>query len=147
MAGLGGADPGINRGRYYPSPYDKTHDLSVVGFYPTGRHWTIGGTFVLASGLPATFPTSRYRYGGLMVLEYGDRNGARLPAYHRLDLTAARTWGSGGKQLQIGIYNLYNRFNAQSIFFRSAENDPLRSEAVQTSVFGIVPSISFSLRF
>jgi hypothetical protein len=145
VAGLGPDDPGINQGRYYPSPYDKTHDLSVVGFHPIGRQWTLGGTFVLASGLPATFPASRYRFNGLTILEYGDRNAARLPIYHRLDLTATRSWG--GKQLQFGLYNLYNRFNAQSIFFRSAEADPLRSEAVQTSVFGIVPSVSFSFRF
>jgi hypothetical protein len=145
LAGVSPADPGINGGRYYPSPYDKTHDLSVVGFYPMSRTWTLGGTFILASGLPATFPRSRYQYAGLLMLEYGDRNANRLPAYHRLDLTATRSWG--GKELQLGIYNLYNRFNAQSIFFRAAENDPLRSEAVQTSVFGIVPSVSFSFRF
>jgi len=145
LTGLTTGGSGINGGRYYPSPYDKTHDLSVVGFFPMSRRWTVGGTFVLASGLPATFPTSRYLYNGLMVLEYGDRNANRLPAYHRLDVTATRSWG--GKQLQVGLYNLYNRFNAQSIFFRSSEDDPLRSEAVQTSVFGIVPSISFSFRF
>ncbi len=145
VAGVTEADPGINGGRYYPAPYDKTHDVSLVGFYPLTRRWTLGGTFVLASGLPATFPTSRYLYNGLLVLEYGNRNANRLPTYHRLDLTATRRWG--GKELQLGLYNLYNRFNAQSIFFRSAEDDPFRSEAVQTSVFGIVPSVSFSFRF
>ena len=145
LAGVSAADPGVNGGRYYPSPYDKTHDLSVVGFHPLSRRWTLGGTFVLASGLPATYPVSRYRYGGLAVVEYGARNSARLPAYHRLDLTATRSWG--GKQLQVGLYNLYNRFNAQSIAFQQQERNPLLVEAVQTAIFGIVPGVSFSFRF
>ena len=138
-------DPGVNGGKYYPSPYDKTHDLAVVGLYPVGRKWTLSGTFVLSSGLPATFPESRYRYNGLLLVEYSARNAYRLPAYHRLDLTLTRT--SGTKQLQFGLYNVYNRFNAQSITFRPSDANPLALEAVQSSIFGLVPSISFSFKF
>ena len=145
LLGLTADDPGINGGRYYPSPFDKTHDVSAVGFLPLNRKWTLGGTFVLATGLPVTYPVSRYQYNGLVVVEYGDRNASRLPMYHRLDLTLTRT--SGSKQWQFGLYNLYNRFNAQSISFRQAESNPLQVEAVQTSIFGIVPSVSFSFRF
>jgi len=145
VRGSGPADPGINGGRYYPSPYDKTHDLSIVAFLPLSRRGTVGGTFVAASGLPATYPVSRYQYGGLQVIEYGDRNAARLPAYHRLDLTFTRS--TGRSQLQLGLFNLYNRFNAQSISFQQAEDNPLLVEAVQTSIFGIVPSISYTFRF
>lgn len=145
LRGLTADDPGINGGRYYPSPFDKTHDVSAVGFLPLNRKWTLGGTFVLATGLPVTYPESRYQYNGLVVVEYGPRNASRLPTYHRLDLTFTRT--SGSKQWQFGLYNLYNRFNAQSISFRQAESNPLQVEAVQTSIFGIVPSVSFSFRF
>ncbi|MEZ4589259.1 MAG: TonB-dependent receptor plug domain-containing protein [Gemmatimonadales bacterium] len=145
FTGLDDADPGINGGAYYPAPYDRTHDLSVVAVYRKSPTWTIGSTFLLASGLPTTYPESRYDYGGLLIVEYGDRNTSRLPLYHRLDVTATRTWG--GKQLQFGLYNLYNRFNAQSIAFRSVESQPTAAEAVQTSIFGIVPSVSFSFRF
>ena len=145
LRGLTTDDPGINGGRYYPSPFDKTHDVSAVAFLPLNQKWTLGGTFVLATGLPVTYPESRYQYNGLVVVEYGDRNASRLPIYHRLDLTFTRT--SGSKQWQFGLYNLYNRFNAQSISFRQAESNPLQVEAVQTSIFGIVPSVSFSFRF
>ena len=145
LPGLTAADPGINGGKYYPSPYDKTHDLALVGLYPLSRRWTLSGTFVLSSGLPATYPESRYRYNGLMLVEYADRNSSRLPAYHRLDLTLTRV--SGGKQLQFGLFNLYNRFNAQSIGFQPAKANPLALEAVETSIFGIVPSVSFSFKF
>jgi hypothetical protein len=145
VGGISAADPGINGGRWYAAPYDRTHDLSAVGLLHLSRTWSIGSTFVLASGLPATLPDSRYRFGGLLFAQYGDRNAGRLPVYHRLDLSATRTWG--GKQLQFGLFNVYNRFNAQSMSFRQSEDAPLRAEAVQTAMFGLVPSVSFSFRF
>ncbi len=145
VPGLGLGDPGLNDGKWYPSPYDRTHDLSVVGFYPLGRKWTLGSTFSLSSGLPATLPNSRYQYGGLLLAEYGPRNGSRVPPYHRLDITFTRT--SGRKEWQFGLFNVYNRFNAQSISFRPTVGNPLALEAIQSSVFGIVPSVNFSVKF
>jgi hypothetical protein len=136
---------GINGGRWYPSPFDKTHNLSVVALRPLGARWTIGATFALASGLPATFPTSRYLLDGLLITEYGPRNGGRLPLYHRLDLSATRKYARG--ELQFGVLNAYNHFNAQSLRFRQRTNNPLVTEAVQTSIFGIVPSIAYVFHF
>ncbi|MDX2191827.1 MAG: carboxypeptidase-like regulatory domain-containing protein [Gemmatimonadales bacterium] len=145
LPGIAPGDPGVNGGRWFPSPYDRTHDLAVVGFHPVGRSWTLSSVFVLTSGLPATFPVSRYQFNSLLLFEYGDRNAARLPTYHRLDVTLTKEWKRS--QLQFGVYNLYNRFNAQGIGFRQAENDALRSEATQTALFGLVPSISYQFRF
>jgi hypothetical protein len=136
---------GIAGGRWFVAPADKTHDLSVVALRPLRGRWTLGATFAAASGLPTTFPQSRYEIDGLVVPEYGPRNGTRLPAYHRLDLAVTREGARG--DLQFGVYNAYNRFNAQSIAFREAERAPGRTEAVQLSVFGIVPSVSYTRRF
>jgi TonB dependent receptor/TonB-dependent Receptor Plug Domain len=136
---------GINGGRYYPSPFDKTHNLSIVALRPLGKKWTIGSTFALATGLPTTFPTSRYSFDGILVTEYGPRNGGRLPLYHRLDLSATRTFKRG--ELQLGVLNAYNRFNAQALRFRQQSANPLIVEARQTSIFGIVPSISYVFHF
>jgi TonB dependent receptor/TonB-dependent Receptor Plug Domain len=141
-AALGG---GINGGQYYPSPFDKTHNLSVVAIRPIGRKWTLGSTFALASGLPATFPVARYQIDGLLVTEYGPRNGARLPLYHRLDVSATRQFSRG--ELQLGVLNVYNRFNAQALRFRQQQANPLVAEAVQTAIFGIVPSVAYAFRF
>ena len=136
---------GINDGAWFPSPTDKTHDLSVVAVKPINARWTFGTTFSLASGLPVTYPVSRYVIEDYVVPEYGARNANRLPPYHRLDLSLTR---SGERsELQIGVFNAYNRFNAQSMSFRQSEANPLRTEAVQTSIFGIVPSISYTRRF
>ncbi|MDZ7630808.1 MAG: TonB-dependent receptor [Gemmatimonadaceae bacterium] len=142
-----GAAPGggINGGRYFPGPFDKTHNLSVVAIRPLGRKWTLGSTFALSSSLPATFPVARYQVDGLLVTEYGPRNASRLPLYHRLDLSATRTFRRG--ELQLGVLNAYNRFNAQALRFRQQVDNPLVAEAVQTSIFGIVPSITDVFRF
>jgi hypothetical protein len=139
------SDPGPGGGRWYAAPYDKTHDLSVVATRRLHRRWTVGSTFTLASGLPATYPVSRYQVDGLLVAEYGARNAARLPLYHRLDLSATRQTGRG--ELQVGLFNAYGHFNAQSIAFRQSVRDPLVAEAVEVSVFGIVPSLSYSVKF
>ena len=136
---------GINDGRWYVGPFDKTHNLRVVAIHSLGAKWTIGSTFSLASGLPTTVPNARYTIDGLLVAEYNDRNAGRLPLYHRLDLSATRQFSHG--ELQLGVLNAYNRFNAQSLRFRQAKRDLTGTEAVQTSIFGIVPSISYVFHF
>jgi hypothetical protein len=136
---------GINDGKYFVAPSDKTHDLSVVAIRPLGNKWTLGSTFSLASGLPTTYPKSRYVVDGLLVAEFGARNSTRLPLYHRLDVSATRKLGRG--ELQFGVYNIYNHFNAQSISFRQNKDNPLASEAVRLSIFGAVPSISYGITF
>ncbi|MBC8086603.1 MAG: TonB-dependent receptor [Phycisphaerae bacterium] len=136
---------GINGGAWYASPTDKTHNLSVVALYPLGRKWILGSVFAAASGLPTTYPVSRYVIDDYVVPEFGLRNAERLPVYHRLDMSLTRRGRRG--ELQFGIYNIYNRFNAQSISFRQSTDDVLRTEAVQLSVFGILPSISYTFKF
>ena len=86
-----------------------------------------------------------------MVPYYGLRNVERLPDYHRLDIAATlRPQNRQGKKFQgewvFSIYNVYNRMNAASINFRQNQ-DTGRNEAVRTSIFGIVPSITYNFRF
>lgn len=136
---------GINGGQWYPSPASKTHDLAIVAVRPLNNRWTLGATFVASSGLATTYPTSRYELDGFVIAEYGPRNSARLPPYNRLDLAVTRT--TKRSELQFGVYNAYNRFNAQSLTFRQSDDTPRITEAVQTSIFGIVPSVSYTRRF
>lgn len=136
---------GINNGAWFPAPTDKTHDLAIVGVRPVWKRWTLGGTFTLSSGLPTTYPVSRYVVDGYVIPEYGPRNASRLPIYHRLDLALTRV--SRRSELQFGVFNVYNRFNAQSMSFRQAQDNRQATEAVQLSVFGIVPSVSYTFKW
>jgi len=141
----GTTNGGISGGRWYASPFDKTHNLSLVGSWLWTPKWRLGSTFVLASGLPATLPRARYWVDGFLVAEYGDRNSSRLPLYHRLDLSVTRELRRG--ELQFGVVNAYNRFNAQSLRVQQRNDNPLVADAVQTSIFGIIPSLSYVFRF
>ncbi len=143
--GLTAEDPGINGGEWYPSPYDRTHDFALTGLYRLNDDWSLGANFIFATGVPTTFPVARYRFASLILAEYGPRNAERLPNYHRLDVSATRRWGRG--ELQFGFFNVYNRFNAQAIAFRQNRDSPLSTEAVETAVFGLVPSISYRWSF
>ena len=144
-------ETGINNGQWYNSVYDKLHNLAVTSSYTLNDKWSFGANFALQSGQPVTFPTGQYEYLGIVVPSYGLRNKNRLPAYHHLDIAATLTPKSNNNRQWKGewvfsIYNLYNRRNAASINFRQ-NADTGANEAVRTSIFGIVPAVSYNFKF
>lgn len=149
IEGFGDADPGINNGDWYPNPQDKTHDLSLVAFYKHNQKWSFSANFVYATGIPTNYPVAKFEYEGIVVPHYsGDRNQERLPDYHRMDIAATyRPLGTKDREWVFSIYNLYNRKNASSIYFRESEADEGQTEAVQLSIFPILPSVTFNLKF
>jgi len=142
---------GINNGQWYASAYDKTHNLAVTSAYNLNEKWSFGANFALQSGQPVTYPNGQYEYLGITVPSYGLRNESRLPAYHHLDISATLTPRKNKERNWKGewvfsIYNLYNRMNAASINFRQ-NVDTGANEAVQLSIFGIVPAVSYNFKF
>ncbi len=141
---------GINNGNYFPNKYDRTHDLSVVGIYQFSKRWTFSSTFVYSTGDAVTYPTGKYNIGGLTTYYYSSRNGYREPSTNHLDLGATLE----GKQHKkyhsswtFGVYNAYNRKNPYTITFQDSKTDPTRTEAVETSLFGIIPSVTWNFKF
>jgi len=146
VKGINPLDPGINKGRYYPSSFDKTHDLSISGTYDLNKHWSFSSNFIYTSGRPVNFPESRYEFAHLVIAHYDGRNQERLPAYHRLDISATLHNKWRGDWV-FSLYNVYNRMNATSITFRQNADNPRITEAVRTTIFGIVPSITYNFKF
>lgn len=140
----------IDLGKWFNAKQDRTHDLSLVGIYKASERWTFSSTFVFNTGNAVTFPTGKYQLNNKTVYYYPERNSDRMPNYHRLDLSATLD-GKPGKKLQsswsFGIYNLYNRKNAYSIDFRDDPDNPNRTQAVRTTLFGIIPSITWNFKF
>ncbi|RZM26856.1 MAG: hypothetical protein EOO88_15505, partial [Pedobacter sp.] len=102
-------------------------------------------------GKAATFPDGKYQYQGINVASYGSRNENSLPEYHRIDVSATYTPKSDKKkgwqgEWNFSIYNLYNRSNAASYSFRQNE-DTGTSETRSVSIFGIVPSVTYNVKF
>lgn len=141
---------GINNGDYFAARHDRTHDMSIVGIYKLSNRWTISSTFVYGTGNAVTYPHGKYLVGGLTTLYYSDRNSDRLPAYSRLDLGATFE-GKPHKRFHsswtFGLYNAYNRKNPYTITFQDDPNDKSRTQAVKTSLFGRIPSITYNFTY
>lgn len=149
--GRNALETGINNGKWYSSAYDKLHNLAVTGSYNLNKKWSFGGNFIMQSGQPVNFPNGQYSYLGLNVPNYGGRNESRLPAFHHLDISATLTPKRNDKRIWKGewvfsIYNIYNRQNAASINFQQ-NNETSTNEAVRTSIFGIVPAVTYNFKF
>ncbi|WP_158728915.1 MULTISPECIES: TonB-dependent receptor [unclassified Flavobacterium] len=144
-------ETGINNGQWYNSVYDKLHNIAVTSSYNLNDKWSFGANFALQTGQPVTYPSGQYEYLGIVVPSYGLRNENRLPAYHHLDLAATLTPTKNKNRQWKGewvfsIYNVYNRRNAASINFRQ-NADTGNNEAVRTSIFGMVPAVSYNFKF
>lgn len=140
----------INDRKWFYAKQDRTHDLSLVGIYKASKRWTFSSVFVYNTGNAVTFPSGKYQVNGKTVFYYTEKNGYRTPAYHRLDVSATLE-GKPGRKLQsswsFGIYNLYNRQNAFSIDFKDDPDDPTKTQAVRTTLFGIIPSVTWNFKF
>lgn len=144
--------PEINSGRVYSSSYDRPHNFAIVGSLELGKRWNIAATWVYATGSPVTFPTGRYEQGNMIIPIYSDRNSYRMPDYHRMDLSIILK----GKEkpnkrlkseLNISVYNVYNRHNAWMIYFGQNEDDPTVTTAEKVYVFPIIPSLTWNFYF
>ena len=143
-------EDGINFSNWYNTPYDKPHDFSINSEYILSKKLKIVGNFIYQTGQPTNYPNSQYTYMNLNVPNYGKRNSQRLPNYHRMDINLTLTPEKKNKKIEsswvFGIYNSYDRDNASSIIFRR-NNETLKNEAVQISIFGIVPSVTYNFKF
>jgi hypothetical protein len=141
---------GINNGKWYVAKQDRTHDISIVGIYELTKRWDISATWVYYTGNAVTFPSGKYQVANNVVFYYTERNGYRMPAYHRLDIAATfklKERKRFSSELAFSIYNVYARENAYVITFQQDPNDASKTQALQTSLFKLVPSISYNFKF
>ncbi|MBT8229033.1 MAG: TonB-dependent receptor, partial [Bacteroidia bacterium] len=151
---------GINNDEWYPSRFDQTHNFSFTGFYEMTKRWTFSSTFSAISGTPTTFPTTRYEQQGYIVPHnaFNTRNNVRIPMYYRWDIGATlKNKEKPGKKWSgewvFSVYNVLNRRNPFSIFFRQANEraiagEPVNTEALRLSVIGnFIPSVSYNFKF
>ena len=151
---------GINNNEWYPSRFDQTHNFSLTSFYEFNDRWSVSANFVYITGTPATFPTSRYEVGPYIVPHNANntRNNLRIPAYHRLDLSATRKGKKSSEndkwvgEWVFSVYNVYSKKNPFGIYFRQGDvvspGQVQNTEAVRLSVIGnFIPSISYNFKF
>lgn len=143
---------GINNNELYFAKYDKTHDLAVIVSYDYKKTWTFSANFIYSTGAAVTMPVGKMEYMGVTVPIYSDRNGRRMPDYHRFDLAVSyrpkknetKKWKS---EWVLSVYNVYNRANPYNITFKQSETDPNVTKAEMLYLFGVVPSITYNFKF
>ncbi|MEM6396158.1 MAG: TonB-dependent receptor [Bacteroidota bacterium] len=152
---------GINDDEYYPNRFDQPHNFSITGFYDLSRRVSLSASFIYTSGTPISLQNSGYYQQGIFIPnnDGNARNDFRIPDYHRLDLslTLARNPDKPKKRWTgewvFGVYNLYARRNAFSIYGsqgdeRLPQNAVVDAEAIRFSVVGsIIPSVSYNFKF
>ena len=151
--------PGINNDETYLANFDIRNNVSVVLTRKILSQLTASASFTYTTGRPYTTPVGKYFFEGDWNPVYGERNNARLPDYHRLDV--GLTWKNKDTKKfksswNLSVYNAYNRANAYAIYFREATEEEVSENgnvntgdqvAVQLTLFKIIPSITWNFEF
>lgn len=155
--------PEVNGGNEYKASYDRTHHLTLCLSYPLSSRIDLSAAWYYLTGAAYTAPTGFMSLGGYVVPVYGERNNARLPDYHRLDLSAScRLHKLGARyqhRLMLSVYNAYARHNPFSINNNKIVTDNGEFvvpadlsgsvEIIPTSLSasGLIPSINYQFKF
>ena len=140
----------VNNGDFFPSNYDKPHDLSIVANYKLTKRYSFSANFIYQTGRPVTFPVGNYEFNNAEYVFYSNRNEFRIPDYIRLDLGVNIEGSHKIKKLahsfwNISVYNVLGRNNPFSVFFVTEDG---QVKAYQSSIFSVpVPTITYNFRF
>jgi TonB family protein len=116
---------------YFPTTYDQTHNLILVGSYTYGN-WEFGTRFRLVTGVPQT-PV----VGSIYDSDYdiyrpveGPTNSTRRQTFHQLDLRVEHTWRFDAWRFStyLDIQNVYNAANPEltQYDYRYQQSAPVR---------------------
>lgn len=142
--------PGINNDKWYNATNDRRHDFSVTAIYTFSPKWNVSATWLYMSGRPLTAPDVKYEIGGETCYYYSARNAYKTPATHRLDISASYTGKLAHRYTSIvsfGFYNTYCRYNPYVIYFEDDSTKPSGTRAVLHAMYGLIPSLSWTVKF
>ncbi|WP_205503416.1 TonB-dependent receptor [Rufibacter psychrotolerans] len=140
----------INQGKWYPSNFDKPHDVTLISNYRFSQRFSTSLNFTYSTGRPITLPIAKYQDGNAQRIFYSDRNQHRVPDYYRVDFAMNIEGNHKIKKLAhsswtLAVYNLTGRKNPYSVYFRS---DNGKIKGYQLSIFGRpIPTITYNFRF
>jgi hypothetical protein len=145
----------INKNQYYPSSYDKPHEITLALTWHLNRRLRFAGNFDYSSGRAISVPGSKYYISGIPVVQFSNRNSFRLPDYHRLDLSVSmdenlrirRQWKGSWT---LSVINVYGHKNIYSVYYvnekPSAQNNYKNAVLYKLIIIG-VPLVSLTYNF
>ena len=140
----------VNNGNWYPSNYDKPHDVTLVGNYRFSKRFNAALNCNYSTGRPITLPLAKYYIDNSYRVYYSDRNAYRVPDYFRIDLAVNFEGGHKMKRLAksswtVAVYNLTGRHNPYSVYFQSVGG---QIKGYQLSIFGQpIPTVTYNFKF
>jgi hypothetical protein len=153
--------PQINLGKTYPFKYDHRHDLKIWGDYRFSPWLDLSASWIFSSGLAFSLPQDAFTVEvpgvspPVTVVDYGPKNSARLPAYHRFDVGLnihVQSLHGTKHQFQIGAYNVYSRRNPlyyqlRTVYVEEQGRLKEEKELVGVHLLPFLPSINYSVKF
>jgi hypothetical protein len=139
----------INSGEWYPTNFDKPHNLTIVANRTLQKSGSFGLIFTYSTGRPMTAILSSYQSGSASVPVFSDRNQYRIPDYLRVDLslTIGNIFSAFEDSLTLSIYNLLGRKNAYSVYYQRQEQLPLPQSYKLSMLGSAVPSATYTITF
>jgi hypothetical protein len=140
----------INNGNYYPSNYDKPHDVTGVVNVIISRRLSLSSNVVYSTGRPISYPVARFYFKDGIRLHYSERNVYRVPDYFRWDLSVNMEGNLKSKKIahsswSFALYNVTGRDNVYSIYFVSRGND---IRGYKMSIFAVpIFTATYNIRF
>ncbi|MCW3804784.1 TonB-dependent receptor [Plebeiibacterium marinum] len=153
----------LNGGESFPTTNDRRHDLGIFGSYEVSPKIDISATWLFGSGNTVTLPSQKYYNprlpGSDNSLQSGyseyisTYNGYKMPVFHRMDvgINLKKETKRGERVWTMGVYNLYGRQNAFSLYFSNEIDEStgnMKRELKQLSIFPFpIPYIRYTLKF
>jgi len=137
----------INNGNWYSANFERIHNFSNVLIYKLPKKWEFSSTFTFKTGRPVSYPAGKIEYHGQTIPLYVDRNTARQPLYHRLDISFTKKFimfGNKPSEFNFSVYNVYGRKNPFSVYFQDVSGSP--PQPYKLSILGVpFPSASLTI--
>ncbi|MEL0301723.1 MAG: TonB-dependent receptor, partial [Flavobacteriaceae bacterium] len=140
----------VNNGRFFPTNYDKPHDLNLAWNFALGKRVSLSTNMLYQTGRPITLPAGNYQFSQAEYVLFSDRNAFRIPDYYRVDLSLnydhkKKKRNGIGLAWNLSVYNILGRNNPFSVFF-VAEDGEIKGR--QSAIFNVpIPSLNLSVKF
>ncbi len=142
----------------YPTIFDRRHNVNTLVTYSFGEGnlWEASGRWNFGTGFPFTQTQGFYEIinfdnsistdvlsnnGDLSIIYSNDRNGGRLPVYHRFDVSLKRTFKFTKYAKLDAVISVTNVYNRDNIFYVD------RVTGNRVDQLPILPSLGLILNF
>ncbi|MBP1691773.1 MAG: TonB-dependent receptor plug [Bacteroidetes bacterium] len=132
-------------GRWYRRAYDNVFSVSAEGGYKPNQQWEFSLRWLYAGGAPYTpFDVQASQTSHKGVLDASRINGARLPAFHSLNIRADRRFHFTGSTLVVylSIWNAYGRRNIAAYTWNEIDNT-----LDEETMWGLLPVFGITYQF